>query len=435
MQMPKTLGASKQGLWARLSEKSDVLVCIVDQGVVSVAGFVTSILIGRHASAELGVYYIALSIVLFLKGIQHQLVLTPYTIYQQQYKSPRIDEYRGSCLIQYAGLMLVAIAFIACQAICAWLGWGTPEAIPTLLLLLALTPMLMVREVVRTYCFTHMQNVSALVVDCATSILQIGAILLLGLVGLLSGESAWCVIGLASLIVVLVWQVQVGPKIKFKRSSIHDDWTKNWSFGKWAVGGQIIGSLPTYLLPWILASAVGASNTGLYAAAMTLVGLANILNVGMANFLTPKATLVYAEKGRDGLKKTLLEMALLFALMLGTLIVMIAFFGDWAVQSVYGSDYVGLRSVMIFLAIAKLFESLSIVATAGLVVMEKIKTNFVIDICLMVVTLIAAISLVFPYGVEGAAWTVAISAVCSSSMRSAAIVRYLALKSRTEEPA
>ena len=278
---------SAKGRWLeRLGDKKHVIICIVDQGVVSVAGFVTSILIGRHAAAELGVYYIALSIVLFVKGIQQQVLLTPYTIYQQQFESTRQDEYRGSCVIQYAVLMFLAMAFITCQAICALLGFGTPASIPVLLFLIALAPMLMLREAARHYCFTHMRNISALMIDSAISILQIGAISVLGILGWLSGATAWCVIGLVSILVVIIWQFQTGPKIVFNKISIRDDWWKNWSFGKWAVGGQIVGSLPTYLLPWILASAVGDVGTGLFAAGMTLVGLANILNVGMANFLT-----------------------------------------------------------------------------------------------------------------------------------------------------
>ena len=65
-------------------EQKDALLCIIDQGIVSVASFVTSVLIGRNAPEELGVYFIVLSIVYFIRGVQQQMILTPYTIFHHQ---------------------------------------------------------------------------------------------------------------------------------------------------------------------------------------------------------------------------------------------------------------------------------------------------------------------------------------------------------------
>ena len=66
--------------------------------------------------------------------------------------------------------------------------------------------------------------------------------------------------------------------------------------------------------------------------------------------------------------------------------------------------------------------------------MEKIKANFVIDIFLMIVTLTAAVSLVFPFGIIGAAWTVTISVIFGSSMRLLVLTRYLVSDTKQEQP-
>jgi len=421
----------KGGWLARLKSQQDALVCLVDQGVVSVAGFATTILISRYASsAELGVYYIALHIVLFVRGIQQQMICIPYTIYQHHHADERSDQYRGSCLVQHFGLMALVLIFLVAQAVLALNGWGEVESAPVLFVLVALMPVLMMREIARHYCFTHLKKVSALIIDTSISALQIGALFLLGYLGFMSGASAWAVIGLASLSTLAVWFLLSGPKVGFAKPSIGADWSQNWSFGKWAVAGQLIGSLPTFILPLVLAAVVSTTGTGYFAAAMTLIGLANIFNSGMTNFLTPRAAIVYVEHGVAGLQNMLIKMAILFVVALGSFIALIAFSGGWIAEAIYG--YQNLHTVMTVLAIAKLFEAMVIVASTGLFVMEKIKANFYVDICLMVFALVAMACLVSPLGILGAAWTLAATAIFNAVARLLVLRHFLIQQAKLE---
>ena len=430
-ELTETLPPKKTGWLARLKSQQDALVCLVDQGVVSVAGFATTILISRYASSsELGVYYIALHIVLFVRGIQQQMICIPYTIYQHQHADQRSDQYRGSCLIQHLGLMALVLLFLTAQGIFALNGWGEVESAPALFVLVALMPVLMLREIARHYCFTHLKKVSALIIDASISALQIGALFALGYLGYLNGASAWAVIGLASLSTLAVWYLKSGPNVDFAKPSISADWSQNWSFGKWAVAGQLIGSLPTFILPLVLAAVVSTTGTGYFAAAMTLIGLANIFNSGMTNFLTPRAALVYVEHGVAGLQNILIKMAILFIVTLGSFIALISLSGGWIAEAIYG--YKNLHTVMTVLAIAKLFEAMVIVASTGLFVMEKIKANFYVDICLMVFALIAMACLVSPLGIVGAAWTLAATAIFNAVARLLVLRHFLIKQAKLE---
>src|SRR5207244_2970301 len=77
-------GRAARGM--RLMARSSLLqksgLSVLDQAVVSGTSFATSVLLGRCASQEdLGVYYLALSVVFFARGVQEQLVSAPYMIY------------------------------------------------------------------------------------------------------------------------------------------------------------------------------------------------------------------------------------------------------------------------------------------------------------------------------------------------------------------
>jgi len=320
-----------------LLSRQDALVCLFNQGIVSVAGFVTSVLIGRWVGkAELGLYIIGLSLVLFARGFQTQLVSTPYTIYHHRRTDSLMPAYRGSCVIQQLGFLAITMVYLIVQIVAAKAGWVSAEVIPSLVVLLIFIPAILLREIVRSYCFVHSKNTNVLQIDIAISALQIALLVIFGFCGILSGAMAWAAIGIACVLTIGYWYFTSAPSLEFRKERVAEDLKLNWTFGKWAVSGQFVGSLPTYLLPWLLLLAAGAEGTGLFGAGLTLVGVANIFNTGMLNFLTPRAAKVYVQEGNPGLRKLMLQMYLLFLLAIGAFIVMLALFGDW-VTLTFGS--------------------------------------------------------------------------------------------------
>jgi O-antigen/teichoic acid export membrane protein len=412
-----------------LSNK-DALVCLFDQGIVSVAGFATSVLIGRWAGkAELGLYVIGLSMVLFARGFQQQLVSTPYTIYHHRRSDSLMPAYRGSCLVLQALFIAITLAYLVIQILAARAGWISAEVVPSLIVLLIFIPAILMRELVRNYCFVHSENTSVLKIDLAISTFQVLALFGFGFFGLLSGATAWIAIGVSCALTIGYWYYRSGPVLQFAKEPLAKDLKLNWTFAKWAVSGQFVGSLPTYLLPWLLLLAAGAEGTGLFGAGLTLVGVANIFNTGILNYLTPKAAKVYVDQGSTGLRRLMIRMYLVFLLAIGSFIVMLAVVGDWVTVSLFGSEYAGLQTVLTLLASAKLFEGFSHTASGGLFAMERIKANFWVDVILMVITITSALLLIHPYGVFGAAWTTLIAASTSAILRSVLLMTFLGWKS------
>ena len=369
---------------------------------------------------------------LFTRGFQQQLVSTPYTIFFHRHSDKDVSGYRGSCLVQQFGFIVIALAYLVIQILATYAGWfsgdsanQTSEVMPSLIVLLFFLPAILMRELVRHYCFTHSKNVSVMGIDLAISVLQVVALLGLGYWGFLSGATAWGAIGVATFVILVAWYVSRGPKIEFKRERLAEDWKLNWSFGKWAVAGQFVGSLPVYLLPWLLLLSAGSEGTGYFAACMTLVGVANIFNTGMLNFLTPRAAKVYVEQGAVGLKRLMVRMYGSFLVVVGCFTIFLGVFGSFLAVKLFGPNYAGLQSAMILLSIAKLFEGFSHTASGGLFAMEKIKANFYVDVILMLATITSAALLIYPYGVIGAAWTALIGSVVGSGLRSGLLVKFL----------
>ena len=76
---------------------------LVDQGICSVTTFATAILIGRACTqAELGIYYLALTVIVVLSNIQGELITAPYTIYRSRRTPKTLPLYEGSVFVHQA---------------------------------------------------------------------------------------------------------------------------------------------------------------------------------------------------------------------------------------------------------------------------------------------------------------------------------------------
>ena len=88
------------------------ILSVVDQGLVSAAGFATSVAIGRTCGREeLGVYYLVLSVLLVCRGIQEQLISAPYMIYCNQRSGEALATYSGSSLVHQLSALPPALKF------------------------------------------------------------------------------------------------------------------------------------------------------------------------------------------------------------------------------------------------------------------------------------------------------------------------------------
>src|SRR6185436_12173077 len=112
--------------------------------------------------------------------------------------------------------------------------------------------------------------------DLLVAVVQLGLMLPLAIRGLLTVELTWLSIALASGAAALLWAVAKLERFRGSLSSAMIHARENWSFAKWALLTQVIGSSTPYLMPWIVASVHGARETGALGACTTIVGLSNM---------------------------------------------------------------------------------------------------------------------------------------------------------------
>ena len=391
------------------------VLSIFDQGVVSGTSFLTSVVLGRLCTKEdLGVYYLAISIVFFVRGIQEQLVSAPYMIYSSRREGPALQRFAGSALVHECVVVAVACVVLIIAALLGWLPSGLEGAAG---LLIGSLPLLLLREFIRQMSFADLNMRAAIGLDVTVSAMQLGGIALLASLGLLTVGSTLGVFALACVVPVAVWLFVRGRRMSFGLASAAADFRHNWPFARWALATQLLACTTPYIMPWVVALTHSEAETGTLGACTTLVGLANMVMMGLCNFLGPKATRAFTAGGVEALWAVLTKAALLFVSTLGIICLAGFLFGDQLTTWVYGEQFAGTGLLVGVLSLCVLTNSLGVMAGNGLWAMERPGANFVADLLSLVVTVVATVTLVPLWGPLGAALATLAGTVADSILR------------------
>lgn len=393
----------------------NAIFSLVDQAVVSGTNFLTTVIVGRFCGqGGLGVYILAFSIVLFARGFQQNIVCAPYMVYCHRRNRETLGAYRGSTLIQQLLLSVLSLFSLTALLAVFALGYGPSGLVPVIAVLLGAMPFLLLREYIRYFSFSHLDMRTALAIDAVVAAGQLGGLLLLGLQGSLSVPSAYVIMGAACAVACVGWVWGRPSSLRFDRSCLLSDWRQNWSFGKWALAGHLMGTFSFFLLPWLVVFTHGEMATGTLAACMTFVGLSNMFVIAMDNYFLPKSAQAYSTGGMKALRWLLNRLVWLDALVLGIFWLLVTFTGDLAVVAVYGPQYEGTELILSLLALSVLVRGVGLPANIGLWAIDRPRADFLADSATFVATVIPAVFLVPSLGVLGAALATLIGAVAGA---------------------
>lgn len=374
---------------------------VFDQAVVSGTSFATSVLLARCvAREELGIYYLALSVYYFVRGIQEQIVSAPYMIYCSRRRDQELAEYAGSALVHQCGVVIVtAIALLAATLS----GLAPPGIEKAFWLLLLAAPPLLIREFVRQMSFAHLDLRRAIGLDISAAVLQLVILAILAATGRLNVTSTVAALAICSGVPTIGWLATRRQPMVGRLAAAMRDWTHNWTFSRWALASQLLANTTPYVMPWVVVLTHGEAQTGMFGACSTLVGLSSTFLQGLCNFLSPRAAQAFARGGLTELRTVLVQTAALFAATLGVLSLGAFLFGDTIAVLLYGPQFAGTGLVIGVLSLSVLANSFGVTAGNGLWAMERPRANFVADLAALIIVIATTALLVPRFGPLGAA--------------------------------
>ncbi len=387
------------------------ILTLLDQAVVSTAAFLTGIIIGRACGKEqFGLYLLGMTIVFFLYEIQNVLIWSPYTLFSSRLTGKAHARYTGSSLLHQLAFSVPGIAFLLAMGACPTFGLVPPGLVPIIWPLVIASVFINLQSYSRQICFAGLFVNIALVLDGITAVFQVLGLLLLVYLGILSTAGAFVVMGLSCGLASLGWLLWARRKLTFSASSALSDLKKNWSFGKWILGGNMAIYFSSQLYPWLLAAFWDTATVGILAACQGVVALANPVLLGSRNFIAPKAARAFAQGGYETLRAFVIRNTVVLVAGVGGICAIIIVYGGRLAVLIYGPQYAGQELVVGVLGLQILFVALSFVVDYGIWAMEKPDINFKINAVRLLVTLVFGIWLVRALGPLG----VALGLVCGS---------------------
>lgn len=399
------------------------LLTLFDQGVFSIATYLTSVCVARAGQSQLGWYFLVFTLWVFGTELHNSLVSTPQMLRLPRLKGERARAFNGSVLIHQAVLSLAATAFLLIVAVALYLGGRGNEqvegfALVSLMGAISVAP-LALRSFARNHCFTLRDPVTATVIDVVVSVLQLGGVWLVFWAGLL--ERHWwlaiVIVAVANLVASILWLAMSRTAFKPRLARSWIDFRRDWPTSRYIYLSSTLWTAGTYLYPWLISFIGGEHQAGIWAACFTLANLGNPLIMGIQNVMGPSIAHAFAGRSLSAFRTYVLKCSVLFTLIgsVGTLLM--AVFAEYLLLKINGPEYAGFGPVTGWLAATMLLQGLSFPTSRGLFSLEKAKLDMFANIGPLVVLAALGALLTHHYGVMGAAICLVISQVVGSALR------------------
>jgi len=407
------------------------ILSLADQAVASATNFATGIIIARTCSqGELGLYMLGFSVILLVTDLQTSLISTPYMVYAPRLKGRAHASYTGSTLLHQLSFSLFIILALLCGAFAARMGAGPRGLGPVLWALVAAIAFIMLREYARRVCFARLKLLTAFLLDTCIAVGQIGGLLLLARFHLLTASRAYWVIGSACGVALLWWlwsdREFYHPRIIESRADLR----KNWISGKWVFASGLVWAVGMNLYPWFLAAFRGTASTGVWAACLGVVSVANPALLGIQNLVGPKIAHEYAAAGSKALRRLVLKIAAVISLPVSLLCLALILWGGRLVILVYGSQYAGNSRVVAILALSVLISAPAFCFSRALYATERADLDFLVNFAALFVMVTLGFWLVRDFGALGAALGLLGGNFATSALKAGV---YLRLQARISE--
>jgi len=396
-------------LWRLATSKA--AITIADQGVVSAANFAATIIVGRSCSKEeLGIYALGFTLVLLAQNTQQSLVTSAYMVFSPKMERAERHVYTGSMVVHHLVIAVLGMIAFGVAGTALYFTSGAPLS-PLLWTLAVVIGAILFKELARQMSFAALRIKTALALDSLFSVLQVSGLLVLAMVGVLSGSNAYWILGAAAVIAGLCWLAARFRSFSIEPTRIVPDFRSNWIFSRWIFGTNLAFIASNQVYPWLLVTFHGTAANGEFGASYSIVMFTNPFILGLGNFLAPKTVHALADEGPAAMHRVVRFACLFFLVLMGGFALSMVFLGDWVLGVLFGGQYVGLGTTVALLAASQLVFSLIIPFNHGLNALEQPQVAFKALLFSLAVTATLGVWLVWQFGPAG----VALGLLCGNS--------------------
>ena len=353
-------------------------VVLFDQGTLTLATFITGVLVARgNSKEEYGIYVLGWSLLLFFFSVQRALVNVPFTVYAPRLGRDELKTYQGSTLVHTA--IIGVFSMLGLLAAYALNNHNIPASNATLYsalpwLTIVVAPMLL-REYVRNSLLALLKVWESVTVNFAATLLLISLITYFYLADILSINTTFQILAIvyALAAAAMIWKQRREYFINWKL--LLTDFEKNWKIARWALIDVFAYTGASQVYPWLLLLLMDHEAVAAYGACFVMASFLTPFLRGSIAYMMPR--MAHGHKGNEpGNLMRLLRLSILT--LSGPFILWLivgAIFSEEILTLFYGSTYTGLGILFILLLIRVVITSISSPLESALQTIERADIN------------------------------------------------------------
>ena len=380
---------------------------LLDQGLQSTTTFTLTIVAARSVGAAgLGAVALGFAALLIPAGAQRALVVDPYITYRGSAQSDA-RAYGAAFTISLAGGLTFSLMF-------ALGGFVTGGALRSGLLAFApwVAPFL-VQMLYRAAAFRHGRGATALAVSTA-SLATFGALLALGLrTSVATVVAAWGIGMTVGAVTAVCFSAA-------SRTGIRTAWlwfrSDALPFGRWLAGATVVFTISTYMMLVLLSAILGPAAVGAYRAIESAFSPLSLVAAGLSNPGVRELRNAMVSRTEVRIASLLGAAA---ALVTGTYALLLSFWEDGLVQ-LLGNEFEPYLFLVAPIAVGQVILALPLGFSLLLKVRRRGRLYLPIGLLSPLATVLSAPLAAYYWGLEAAAWAVALSGVLSATWAIAA---------------
>lgn len=391
------------------------MIALFDQGVFSIATYLTGVLVSRATPVGFGFYTLVFALLMFGGEAHNSLVSTPQMLRLPHLRDEARRRFNGSLLLHQLALSGTLVAVLLCASAVLYAlsrSAGNQSlagyAMVSLMAAAVLGP-LALRNFARNSCFAVRDATSALTLDLVVSVVQLGGVAMLWAHGSLQWWAAVLIVAAANLFSSLLWFAMSRRNFAPQLGAAWADFKSNWTISRFIFLSSMLWVGGMYLYPWMISHYGGPAAVGVWGACFALANLGNPLVMGIQNVMGPAIAHAHAERDAAAFRAYVWRSSLIFVAIVLPACAVMGFFAERLLVLLNGSAYAGNGRVTAILACTMFLQGLSFPTSRGLFSLGRAGLDMSTNIGPLVVLATLGPVLVSHYGVTGAALSLLIA--------------------------
>lgn len=365
---------------------------LADQSLVSATNFLIGVILARYLGVEaFGIFTLLWMIVLFVQSLQMALIISPMmTIGPILKELDQANYYRALSTHQIIFSTLTACLLFLSLLILnfTYKDWNLIDYALPLSITLFLSQN---QDFIRRVLFIKGRTLSAFALDLLAYGFRLVILLYIFQAGYLSIINTFWAISLSLFISILL-----GINHLYKPTTdllvIKDAYSRNWNTSKWLLGSALMQWTSGNYFIISAGVILGPISVGILRAIGNLIGITNIIFLGLENIIPAAASKVLRVSGVLNFRLYLTNILIFGGLAMLGILFGLTLFAEQLIGLLYGTEYSGNQYILIWYCISTMIQFINLPLVFGLRSFENTKPIF---ISYLVTTMFSVVSAYF----------------------------------------